>query len=212
MIVISSCHNYLMSIKDELDKELNSLLLEKEGKHPDQIVRNIRIKEGYDKEAIEIRNQVDEDNMIGCLKEIFEWYASHANVSFSYLSGIVPRWGYPGNNIREIALRNFPDEKDKKEFVFYVVLNKRWFRAGFKKHYWVKISLHYDQYRKSLAYSLYTTDRILVTRWERYDNKFYDKSSLLEFIKTRLISKLTSSSFKKIDYWDTYHFEKTGLS
>lgn len=210
MIVISSCHNYLMSIKDELDKELNSLLLEKEGKHPDQIARNIRIKEEYDKEAIEIRNQVNEDNIIGCLKEIFEWYASHANVSFSYLSGIVPKWR--GDNIREIALRHFPDEKDRKKFVFYVVLNKRWFRAGFKKHYWVSIALYYDQYRKSLAYSLYTTDRIFNTRWEPDDNKFYDKSSLLECIKTCLITKLTSSSFKKIDYWDTYHFEKTGLS
>ena len=87
--------------------------------------------------------------------------------------------------------------------------------------------MDYDKYRKSLAYTLHTTDRSLVTRWERelgddknspleyfpLDlNQFYDKSSLLEFIKTRLISKLTSSSFKKIDYWDTYHFEKTGLS
>ena len=115
-----------------------------------------------------------------------------------------------------MALRMFPDEKDKKQFIFYIVLNKRWFRALLKKKYWVCISMDYCKYRKSLAYNLYTSDRSLDSRWEPDDdknspllnfptdnNRFIDKSSLLEFIKTRLIHKMTSPSLKKIDYWDT---------
>ena len=226
MKVISLWHTFLVKIKNELDDRLNANLLEKINKKLEEVnIEKMKHKE-FDSQTEKIIERINNDNIIGCLKEIFEWYAPHANVSFSYLSGIVPKWGYTGD-ARKIALRMFPDEKDKKKFIFYVVLNKRWFRAGFKKHYWVSIAMHYDKYRKSLAYTLHTTDRSLVTRWERelgddknsplvyfpLDlNQFYDKSSLLEFIKTGLIHKMTSPSLKKIDYWDTYHFEKTGLS
>jgi len=222
--VISLWHTFLVKIKNELDDRLNANLLEKINKKLEEVnIEKMKHKE-FDSQTEKIIERINNDNIIGCLKEIFEWYAPHANVSFSYLSGIVPKWDYTGD-ARKIVLRMFPDEKDKKEFRFYVVLNKRWFSAGFKKHYWVRIAMHYDKYQKSLAYTLHTLDRSLDTRWEPDgdknsplvnfpldNNQFYEKSSLLEFIKTRLIHKMTSPSLKKIDYWDTYHFEKTGLS
>ena len=200
-----------MSLKEELDKELKSILLTKEGKHPDQIARNIRIKEGYDNEAIEIRNQVSEDNIVVKLKEIFDWYASVSNVSFKYKYGIASAWG-------DFGLSRFPLEGNRKVFRFYVIKNF-WFRPFFRKRYWILIELWGQRpYNKYTTYSVHSSDRCIDPRWRPGDDtntpifekeeEFIDTSSLLEFLKTRLIHKLTSPSLKKIYLFDTYPINK----
>ena len=202
-----------MSLKEELDKELKSILLKKEGKHPDQIARKISIKEGFDKEAIEIRNQVSEDNIVVKLKEIFDWYASVSNVSFKYKYGIASAWGD-----YELSLKHFPLESNRKVFRFYVIKNF-WFRPFFRKRYWILIELWGRRtYNKYLTYSVYSSDRCIDPRWRPGDDtnihdfekkeEFIDTSSLLEFLKTRLIHKLTSPSLKKIYLSDTYPIRK----
>ena len=97
MKVISLWHTFLVKIKNELDDRLNANLLEKINKKLEEVnIEKMKHKE-FDSQTEKIIERINNDNIIGCLKEIFEWYAPHANVSFSYLSGIVPKWGYTGD-------------------------------------------------------------------------------------------------------------------
>ena len=222
--------------KKELDKHLKSSFLDKLNKRlgkvkPENQKKNLFDKQTkttenkFDKQIKEIIERVEKDNLIENLKEIFEWYAPHADVSFSYLSGIVPKWGYPGSRFRELSLKIAPGEEEKRQFKFVVVLNKRWLRSLFRKQRWILICLDYSSYRNLIEYKMYSSDRCMDERWlpgddkntpiidfPNHNNTFDDMPSLLEFIKQRLMHKMTSPSLKKIDYWDTYPFDRKGLS
>ena len=213
-----------MNHKKELDKLLHDAFLKQESKSEHKVFKKKSVDKQNDIYKQSIKEQVDKDNIIEELKEIFDWYASETNTPIKYKHGITSKWGN-----WETAYLHFPEDRTLKHFRFYAVLDKRWIRNGLRRRYWVRIDLGNDKYKEGNRYSIHSSDRCMDTRWTIRDNKmslaksnignnnifrgdyfsdntFKDKRSLLKFVKSRLINKI-SSSYGGINFWDTYKLD-----
>ena len=185
-----------MNHKKELDRLLHDTFLKQESKSEDKGYRKKSVEKKHDIDKQSIKEQLDKDNIIEELKEIFDWYASETNTPIKYKYGITSKWGD-----FETAYRYFPEERTQKVFRFYVIFDKRWIRNGLKKRWWVKIDLGKRKYREGNKYTIFSSDQFM-DMWTIEDNKM----SLLKFIKSRLINKIISPH-KGINFYDTYKID-----
>ena len=202
-----------MNHKKELDRLLHDTFLKQESKSEDKGYRKKSVEKKHDIDKQSIKEQLDKDNIIEELKEIFDWYASETNTPIKYKYGITSKWGD-----FETAYRYFPEERTQKVFRFYVIFDKRWIRNGLKKRWWVQINLGKRNYREGNEYTIFSSDQSMDTRWSIEDNKmsvakwnidnntFWNKQSLLKFIKSSLINKIISPH-KGINFYDTYKID-----
>ena len=185
-----------MNHKKELDRLLHDTFLKQESKSEDKGYRKKSVEKKHDIDKQSIKEQLDKDNIIEELKEIFDWYASETNTPIKYKYGITSKWGD-----FETAYRYFPEERTQKVFRFYVIFDKRWIRNGLKKRWWVKIDLGKRKYREGNEYTIFSSDQFM-DMWTIEDNKM----SLLKFIKSSLINKIISPH-KGINFYDTYKID-----
>jgi len=199
--------------KKELDRLLHDAFLEQESKSEDKGYRKKSVEKKHDIDKQSIKEQLDKDNIIEELKEIFDWYANQTNTPIKYKYGITSKWGN-----YEFAYRLFPEDRTEKVFKFYVILDKRWIRNGFRKRQWLSIDLKKHKYREGNIYNMYSSDLLMdarwsivgnkmcIAKWNIDNNKFWNKQSLLKFIKSRLINKI-KSPHKGINFYDTYKID-----
>jgi len=182
--------------KKELDGLLHDIFLKQESESEDKGYRKKSVEKKHDIDKQSIKEQLDKDNIIEELKEIFDWYASETNTPIKYKYGITSKWGD-----FETAYRYFPEDRTQKVFRFYVIFDKRWIRNGLKKRWWVKIDLGKRKYREGNEYTIFSSDQYM-DKWTIEDNKM----SLLKFIKSSLINKIISPH-KGINFYDTYKID-----